>query len=140
MKVYEVMTRDVLQVSPDTTIMEVAKIMEVQNVGCVLIMEKQEIRGIVTDRDIVVRGVAQKRDPANLTVKEIMTPNVVALREDADISFALNLMRQHSIRRLPVLNERGEVVGILSISDVARVIDLDIENYLNLLSHHLKVL
>ncbi|MHA2611290.1 MAG: CBS domain-containing protein, partial [bacterium JZ-2024 1] len=63
-----------------------------------------------------------------------------AIQKDADVSFALDLMRQHSIRRLPVLGEKGQVIGILSVSDVARILDLDIRNYLNLLSQHLKVL
>ncbi|MFN4182667.1 MAG: CBS domain-containing protein [bacterium] len=140
MKVSDVMTTQVVQIAPNASVLEAAQVMERENVGCLVVSEGGKLRGILTDRDIVIRAVAKSAHLSGLLVQDIMTHNVIAIQKDADVSFALDLMRQHSVRRLPVLGEKGEVIGILSVSDVARMLDLDIRNYLNLLSQHLKVL
>ncbi|MHA2612029.1 MAG: CBS domain-containing protein [bacterium JZ-2024 1] len=140
MKVSDVMTPQVVEIAPSASVEEAAQVMERENVGCLVVSEKGKLRGILTDRDIVIRVVAKTARPSELSVQDIMTPNVIAIQKDADVSFALDLMRQHSIRRLPVLGEKGQVIGILSVSDVAWVLALDICNCLNLLSQPFKIL
>ncbi len=121
MKVGDVMTTPVITVDESESIENVAKLMKEYNIGTVVITKEGKISGIVTDRDIVIRAVANGIDPKS-TIKNIMTRNVVYGSEKMDILEACELMGKNKIRRLPIVSEDKSVVGMLSIADVAQYI------------------
>jgi CBS domain-containing protein len=114
----DVMTRNPETLEASTTLVEAARRMRDRDIGAVIVVENGELRGIVTDRDIVVRAVADERDPSRTTIGEICTSNVVALSPDDEISQAVRVMRERDVRRLPVV-EGGRPVGIVSLGDLA---------------------
>jgi CBS domain-containing protein len=115
--VREVMTRDLRTIKDDSPIVEAARQMRDGDVGDVLIVDGDRAAGILTDRDIAVRGVAEDRDP-NSRALDIATTGVVGIEADQRIDDAVELMRSHDIRRLLVV-DRGRPVGIVSIGDLA---------------------
>jgi CBS domain-containing protein len=116
----EVMTRDVRACKPNATVADAAKVMAQEDVGPVPIVEDDRLVGIVTDRDIVVRVVAEGRDPNATTVREIASTELVTVSPDDDLDEALNLLAQRQVRRLPVV-EGDRLVGIVAQADVARL-------------------
>jgi CBS domain-containing protein len=116
----EVMTRDVRACEPNATVADAAKVMAQEDVGPVPIVEDGRLVGIVTDRDIVVRVVAEGRDPNATTVKEIASTDLVTVSPGDDLDEALNLLAERQVRRLPVV-EGDRLVGIVAQADVARL-------------------
>jgi CBS domain-containing protein len=116
----EVMTRDVRACEPNATVADAAKVMAQEDVGPVPIVEDGRLVGIVTDRDIVVRVVAEGRDPNATTVREIASTELVTVSPDDDLDEALNLLAQRQVRRLPVV-EGDRLIGIVAQADVARL-------------------
>ena len=115
----EVMTRDVRACEPNATVADAAKVMAQEDVGPVPIVEDGRLVGIVTDRDIVVRVVAEGRDPNATTVKEIASTDLVTVSPGDDLDEALKLLAERQVRRLPVV-EGDRLVGIVAQADVAR--------------------
>ena len=115
----DVMTPDPVCVSERDSIREVARIMAREDTGVVPVVDGKKIIGMITDRDIVVRLVAEGKDPANAHVNEAMTKNVRAVKEDDSINDALNVMSSAQVRRVPVVNDQNEIVGIVSMKDLA---------------------
>ena len=115
----DVMTPDPVCVSQGDTIREVARIMAREDTGVVPVVDGKKIIGMITDRDIVVRLVAEGRDPANAHVNEAMTKNVRAVKENDSVNDALNMMSSAQVRRVPVVNDSNEIVGIVSMKDLA---------------------
>ena len=115
----EVMTSDPVCVSERDSIREVARIMAREDTGVVPVVDGKKIIGMITDRDIVVRLVAEGRDPANAHVNEAMTKNVRAVKENDSVNDALNMMSSAQVRRVPVVNDSNEIVGIVSMKDLA---------------------
>ena len=121
MKVKECMCDDVCCVKPETKIKEVAKLMSENHIGSIPVCDQNQcICGIVTDRDILLRCVACDKDTNQTSVSEIMSCNVCTCKEDDDIRNAQTQMSQNQIRRLPVCNSKNEVVGILTLGDLAQ--------------------
>jgi CBS domain-containing protein len=118
-KVREVMTDRPRCVTPDTPLNQVAELMEAENVGSIPILEGEQVTGVVTDRDIVVRAVAKGKDPRGMPVREIASGDLVTVNRDHDLSAALELMTAHQVRRLPVVDDENRLVGILAQADVA---------------------
>ncbi|HWC17271.1 MAG TPA: CBS domain-containing protein [Terriglobales bacterium] len=119
MKVSDLMTTEVETVRMDSTLEEVASIMKVDNIGAVPVVdEDDDLVGIITDRDIVVRCIADGKNPAETNVEEVLTHELETIEPDADIEEAARLMADKQIRRLPVC-EDGDLVGMLSIGDLA---------------------
>ena len=116
----EIMTRDVRACEPNATVADAAKVMAQGDVGPVPIVEDGRLVGIVTDRDIVVRVVAEGRDANVTTVKEIASTDLVTVAPGDDLDVALNLLAQRQVRRLPVV-EGDRLVGIVAQADVARL-------------------
>jgi CBS domain-containing protein len=116
--VEEVMTRDPRTVNAGDPINEAARIMRDSDIGDAVVMDEGQVSGIVTDRDIVVRGVAEGRDAESTPVSEVCTTGVETIDPGASVDDALRLMREHDIRRLPV-TKNGRPVGILSLGDLA---------------------
>ena len=116
----EVMTSEVKACEPDTTVAEAAKVMAKEDVGPVPVVEEGRLTGIVTDRDIVIRVVAEGRDPNSTTVGEIASRDVVTVSPDDDLDTALKQLAQNQVRRIPVV-DGGRLVGIVAQADIARL-------------------
>ena len=112
------MTTNPRTVNADATVLEAAQVMRDSDIGDVIVVEDGEVTSIVTDRDIAVRGVAEGRDAESTTVGEIATTGVKAIEPDASVDDALRMMREHDIRRLPVV-KNGRPAGIVSLGDLA---------------------
>src|SRR5438132_5442366 len=116
----DVMTPNPVTVSEKDSIREVARIMVREDTGVVPVVDGKKVIVMVTDRDIVVRLVAEGKDPSNAKVNEVMTKNVRAIREEATVKEALDVMSGAQVRRVPVVNTNNELVGIVSIGDIAK--------------------
>jgi CBS domain-containing protein len=114
----EIMTRDPRTVDAKATIADAARVMRDSDIGDVVVVEDGQVSGIVTDRDIVIRAVADARDSDSTTVADVCTTGVETIEPDASVDDAVRLMREKDIRRLPV-TESGRPVGIVSLGDLA---------------------
>lgn len=119
MKVREAMHKGAEWVSPETSVVELARLMQRIDIGALSIGEDDELVGMVTDRDIAISCVAAGRDPAITKAREIMTRGIVWCRDEVDLDAAVHLMHQKQIRRLPVIDGSKRMVGILSLGDVS---------------------
>jgi len=121
MKVKEAMHKGVDWVSPDTPVTELAKLMREHDIGAIPIGENDRLIGMVTDRDIVCKELAQDGfDTSRATAREVMTPGIHCCREDDDLAKAVRHMETLQIRRLPVINKNKRMIGILSLGDVSQ--------------------
>jgi CBS domain-containing protein len=119
MLVKEVMSPKVEWVGPETTVKEGAMKMREMKIGCLPVEDKGKLIGMVTDRDITCRAVAEGRDPKLMKVRDLMSTEVVTCYEDADINEAAHLMEEKGIARLPVFDHSDHLVGLLSLGDVS---------------------
>ena len=120
MKVKDMMHKGVDWVSPNTPVTELAKLMRGHDIGCIPIGEDDHLIGMVTDRDIVCKGLAQSSfDARRTTAREVMTTGIHCCREDDDLAKAVRHMEALKVRRLPVINKSKRMVGILSLGDVS---------------------
>lgn len=119
MKVHELMTRDPAILQPESTVAEAAVVMKREDCGSLPVVKAGKLVGIVTDRDIVLRAVAAKKDPAQLSVSEIMSNDPVIVTSETTADDATKLMSEKQVRRLPVVDD-GRLVGILAIGQLAR--------------------
>ena len=118
-RIAELMTENPHSVTPTASVVEAAKIMRDDDVGLIPVVEGQRLIGTVTDRDITIRVVAEDRDQAT-SVGEIASTELVTVDPQQDLDEALRLLARHQVRRLPVVQEDGRLVGIVSQADVAR--------------------
>lgn len=118
-RIREVMTPDPSTVEPSTTIVEAARLMREEDVGPMPIVDNGQCTGIVTDRDIAIRVVAEGKDPGSTTVGEIASRELITIDPEQTLDEAARLMAQHQIRRLPVCEEDGKLVGIVAQADLA---------------------
>jgi CBS domain-containing protein len=123
--VSEVMTKDVVYLPAETTIDEAAKAMRDRNIGDVVVTEGPALAGVVTDRDIVVRAVAERRDPGSTPIGTITSRDMIMVQQDATANEAVRMMRDRAVRRLLVCDRDRQLVGILSIGDLALEMDRD---------------
>ena len=119
MKVSEVMTREVQTVRPDTTAQEAASFMLREDAGSMPVSEGDRLVGMITDRDIAVRGVAKGFGP-DTPVRDLMTDEIICIRADDDVEEAATKMGEAQVRRLPVSDENERLCGIVSLGDIAR--------------------
>lgn len=119
MKISQVMTRDVKTVRPDQTAKDAAKFMLSEDAGSMPVSEGDRLIGMITDRDIAVRGVARGYGP-DTPVRELMTDDVVCAREDEDVEEVATRMSQAQIRRMPVIDANDRLCGIVSLGDLVR--------------------
>jgi CBS domain-containing protein len=118
MKVKEVMHQGAEWVSPETALSDVAQRMRDLDIGAIPIGENDRLIGMVTDRDIACRGVANGHDVSKLTARDVMSKGVFYCNDAEDLEDALRIMEQKQVRRLPVINDKKRMVGMLSIGDV----------------------
>ena len=119
-KVHQVMTDRPRCVTAETTVSEAAQLMKSDDVGSLPVLDGEQLAGMVTDRDIVIRAIAEGKDPRGMPVREVASRELVKVNADDDLSSALQLMASQQVRRLPVVDDDGRLVGILAQADVAR--------------------
>ena len=139
MKVKDAMHKGVDWVSPETPVTELAKLMRDHDVGAIPIGENDRLVGMVTDRDIVCKGLAQDNfDTRSTTARDVMTAEIHCCREDEDLTKAVRHMDELKVRRLPVINKNKRMIGILSLGDVSRSAsaDLLLECIKSVSAHH----
>ena len=118
MKISEIMTKDVITLSVDDTVEHAAKLMKQHNIGSIPVSTKEKIVGIITDRDIILRCVAEGKDLKTQVVREIMTSNPVVGDENINVDDAARIMSERQIRRLPIVGNNS-LVGMVSLGDLA---------------------
>ena len=123
-KVRDIMTPDPVGVYFDQTITETARVMRDAQVGAVLVVSGESLTGVVTDRDLVVRGLAADVSPDD-PVGPLCSPKLVGVAADADLAHAEQLIREHAVRRLPVIDGEGQIVGMVSLADLMISADED---------------
>jgi CBS domain-containing protein len=117
--VKDAMTSDVTTAQPSSSLTEAAKLMKQEDVGSVPVVDGGRLIGVVTDRDIVVRGIADGSDPHAIQVGDIASRDLVTVRPDDDLEEALRLMAQHQVRRVMVVDD-GRLVGVVAQADIAQ--------------------
>lgn len=118
MKLKDIMSTDLEYVSVDDSIFEAACLMRDHNIGLIPVVDQKELVGVVTDRDLVIRGIAERR-PNSLEVGKVMSSVLVKGFPDMSIEEAINRMQDAQVRRLPVVDQAGHLVGIVSLGDIA---------------------
>ena len=121
-QIKDVMTQSPVTCEPDATVVDVAKLMEREDVGPIPVVEGDRLVGIVTDRDLVLRVIAPGRDPQQTSVKDVISKDIVTVSPDEDLERALSVMTEKQVRRVPVV-EGERLVGIVAQADVARAAD-----------------
>lgn len=116
----DVMTSNPACVRETDDVRDAARIMKDSDTGVVPVVDGKRVIGLITDRDIVVRGLAEGKDLGNCKVNDIMTKNIRSVREDTPVQEVLDLMSRGEIRRVPVVNSNDELVGIVSIGDISK--------------------
>jgi CBS domain-containing protein len=119
MKVKDVMHRGAEWVAPQTPVSDVARKMRDLDIGAIPIGENDRLIGMVTDRDIACRGVANGADCGKLTARDVMSKGILYCRDAGELDDALRIMEQKQVRRLPVINDQKRMVGMLSLGDIA---------------------
>jgi CBS domain-containing protein len=125
-KCNEVMTKNPVSCLPNDTVSKVAQLMKSKDFGSVPIVENEQTKklvGIVTDRDLALKIVAEGRDPKSTKAEEVMTRKVVTCRAEDDLQKALDAMSEHKLRRIPVVDDNNGIVGIIAQADVATRVD-----------------
>lgn len=122
-KCSDVMTKDLVYSSPTDSVADVAHLMKKEDIGPVLIVSDKDngkrLVGIVTDRDLAIKVVGEGRDPKKTKVEEVMTEKIITCHMDDDVQNAMKAMAQYQLRRIPVVDNAGMLVGIISQADVA---------------------
>ena len=124
MKISEVMTSDVETITPDQTAREAASFMLRAEAGSIPVCEGNRVIGMITDRDITIRGVAEGRGP-DTAVRELMTDDIICAHEDEEVKDVALRMSREQVRRMPVVDADEKIVGIVSLGDLARETDSD---------------
>ncbi|MGC5018795.1 CBS domain-containing protein [Micromonospora sp. DT47] len=122
-RVSDVMTKQVVYLSAETTLDEAARVMKEADIGDVVVTDGASLAGLLTDRDIVVRAVAERSDPSATTIGSIITREVVMIEQHSTAGEAVALMRERNIRRVLVCDNERKLVGIVSLGDLAMQLD-----------------
>jgi len=125
LRVRDVMSEEAVAVSEDTSVLDAAKVMAEKRIGCILVKRDNKVVGIVTERDLVRRVVAKGLDPEKVKVSEIMSTPVVAVKDSVSVEEAVMVMAKNGIRRLPVVDERNALVGIVTATDLAKALAVE---------------
>ena len=122
MTVYACAQTNVLSVKPDATVQFVAELMKEKNIGCIVVTENHKPVGIVTDRDIALRGISLCGESENALIESIMSRDILTIRKDAGIFDAIQEMKSAGVRRMPIVDAAGRLVGLLTVDDLIRLL------------------
>jgi CBS domain-containing protein len=128
MVVADIATVGVVTASPDTSAEVLVELMADKDVGSVVVVRNDRPVGVVTDRDLLLDVFAESADPTEVTAGDVMSVPPVTVGADEDVAAASTLMRRHEVRRLPVVDEDAEVVGIVTFDDVMRLVGAEVDN------------
>ena len=120
MQIYEIMSKEIFSINCKDSIMETCKRFYRKKIGSLLVLEEGLLKGIVTERDIIAKVVILSKDPLNTTVEEIMSTQLVTINQNADVEEAVRLMDTNKIKKLPVVSDDGNLVGIITTSDIVK--------------------
>lgn len=124
MNVRDIMTEVPRVVDAGESVRRVAEFLDEHQIGCVVVCDEDRLQGLITDRDIAIQVVARGKDPASTTARDLLDPgNVVFIGVDDTLEAAMETMKRHAVRRLPVVDESRDLVGIISQGDLARHAD-----------------
>lgn len=139
-KIHDIMHAGINAHAPDATLLAIAKTMREKDIGAVPIVDKGKLVGMVTDRDITVRALADGKDIAKLTAKDVMTSDVASCRSSDTAIAASKLMQERRIRRLPVLDKSENLVGMVSLGDLTHAMSDELSGRLakSVSSHHVQ--
>lgn len=142
MTVSEICNREVRTIQRDGSVLEAAKLMRQHHVGALIVIDKVNDRaipvGVITDRDLVVEVLATGLDKEAITVDDVMTQELFAVKENTAIHDAINFMRRKTIRRLPIINDNGELVGIITTDDVMEILSEEVLDLAKLIRYEHK--
>jgi CBS domain-containing protein len=119
MQVREIMTQEPACCAPETKLQDVARMMAEHDCGEIPVIESKRPVGVVTDRDLALRVIAEGRDASRLTARDCMSSPVVTVSPETELESCCQILEQHQVRRMPVINERGEICGMVSQADIA---------------------
>ena len=119
MKVRDAMHKEAVWISPEAPLSEIADKMRREDIGALPVGENDRLVGMVTDRDIALRGFGRGTDPLHATARDVMSSPIIFCTDDADLEDAVHIMERKQVRRLPVIDDERQMVGILSLGDVA---------------------
>ena len=122
MTVYACAQTNVVSVKPDATVQFVAELMKEKNIGCVVVTQNHKPVGIVTDRDIALRGVSLCGDPGEALIESVMSTDILTIRKDAGIFDAIQEMKSAGVRRMPIVDSAGRLVGLVTVDDLIRLL------------------
>jgi len=125
-EISEAMHRNADWVSTETSVADIAKLLKKNDIGAVPVQENDKLVGIITDRDLVLRVTAEGRDPEKTSAKEVMSQNVIYCETHQTVEDAIHLMDQKKIRRLPVMDESKQVVGMLTVGDISHSVSREL--------------
>jgi CBS domain-containing protein len=120
MNVKELMTKKIISVNTDTTVVDAAKKMDTAGVGTVLVLDNDKLVGIITDRDVTTRAVANNQDVYTTTCDKIMSKEVTTATVDTDVDDILDLMSDLQVKRIPITDDNNKVVGIITLKDISQ--------------------
>ena len=120
--------RRVVTISPEESVLEAAKVMKEKNLGSLVVAENNKPVGIITDRDITVRVVAEGKNPSEVKVKDVMTPNPQTLKGSMGLFEAIEKMKEVGVRRFPIVDDNGNVIGIITLDDVIYILGKEMED------------
>jgi CBS domain-containing protein len=120
LKVEDIMVEGVLTVEADATVMKAVKIMNENEIGCLIVTRRSKAVGIITERDLLKRVISKSKNPKKTKVREIMTKPLIAGHPDMDLEEATKLMFKMKIKKLPVVESEGDLRGLITLTDVAR--------------------
>jgi CBS domain-containing protein len=126
MSLERICTKTVVTISPDATVLEAAKLMQHKHVGCLVVIDDLRPIGMLTDRDIVLKLVVRENDPAKITAREIMTTSPTMVNVNYDLLDAVRLMRSRGVRRLPIVDEHRNLLGIVTMDDVLTALGAEV--------------
>lgn len=142
MTVSEICNREVRTIQRDGSVLEAARLMRQYHVGALIVIDKVNDRaipvGVITDRDLVVEVLATGLDKEAITVDDVMTQELFAVKENTAIHDAINFMRRKTIRRLPIINDDGELVGIITTDDVMEILSEEVLDLAKLIRYEHK--
>jgi CBS domain-containing protein len=139
MSLKQLMTEEITSLPSTATVLDAAKFMTDMNVGTVIVTEADSPSGLITDRDVVAKVLAQGKDSKTTKIGEVMVSPVVTITEDKDIIDATKLMSSHGIRRLPVTDSAGKLTGVISLDDVLVVLGNEMQNIATTLKKELEM-
>lgn len=142
MSIGEICNREVVVVQPEDTVLQAARLMRQHHVGSVLVVDQHNGKpvpvGIVTDRDLIVEVMATELDPDTITVSDIMVPDFAMVKEETGIFETIQYMRNKSVRRLPVVDKEGRLIGIIALDDLLTLLSEELDALAKLVAREQK--